>query len=127
MSGAGDVEAAKWGDLPQFAATFTGKVRLTDGSLAFTFDPSLGSPVTNPIGADGLSISLQDAVAVTVDFASKPKAGSYKLAHGFLVNANTVFALSVTGMTGGSTMKLRAASDGLWLDVIPGGTLLTFR
>jgi hypothetical protein len=127
VSGAGDVEAAKWSDLPQLAAAFTGKVRLTDGSLAFTFDPSLGSPVTNPIGANGLSVSLQDAVTVTVNFVSKPKAGSYRFVQGFLVNANTVFALSVTGMTGGSTMKLRAASDGLWLDVIPGGTLISVR
>jgi len=127
VSGAGDVEVAKWNDLPQLAATFTGKVRLTDGNLAFTFDPSRGSPVTNSIGADGLSIALQDAVAVTVHFASTPKAGSYRLAQGTLVNANTAFALSVSGATGGSKMKLRAASDGLWLDVSKSGTLIRLQ
>jgi len=127
LSGAGDVEAAEWDDLPQLAPTFTGKVRLTDGSLAFTIDPLLGSPVTNPIGADDLSMALQDAVAVTVDFASKPNTGSFKLVHGFLVNGNTAFTLSVTGMTGGSKMKLRAAADGLWLDVSKSGTLIIFH
>ena len=124
ISGAGDVEAAEWDDLPQLAPTFTGKVRLTGGSLAFTFDPALGSPVKNPIGTEGLSIALQDAVAVTIDFASNPDAGSFKLVHGTLVNADTVFTLSVTGMTGGSKMKLRAASDGLWLDVSKSGILI---
>lgn len=124
VSGAGDVKAVTWDDLPQLAPTFTGTVLLTGGSLAFTFDPSLGSPVTNPVGVEGLSIELQDAVAVNVDFASKPDAGSYKLVHGSLVNVDTVFSLSVTGMTDGSTMKLRAESDGLWLDVVPSGTLI---
>jgi hypothetical protein len=121
LSGAGDVEAAAWDDLPQLAATFTGKVFLTDGSLVFTFDPSLGSPVTNPIGTEGLSISLQDEVAVTVDFASKPDAGSYKLVYGFLVNTDTVFTLSVTGITGGSTMNFAPSRHVLWLDVVPSG------
>ena len=127
VSGAGDVEAAVWDDLPQLAPTFTGKVLLTGGSLAFTFDPALGSPVTDPIGADDLSLAFQDAVAVTIDFVSNPKAGSYRLVQGALANGDTVFTLSVTGMAGGSKMKLRAAADGLWLDVIPGGTLLSFR
>ena len=124
VSGAGDVKAAAWGDLPQLAPTFTGKVLLTGGSFAFTFDPALGSPVMNPIGADGLSLSLQDSVTVTVDFASIPEAGSYKLVHGSLVNVDTVFTLSVTGVTGGSKVKLRVAEDGLWLDVSSAGTLI---
>ncbi len=124
VSGAGDVKAAAWGDLPQLAPTFTGKVLLTGGSFAFTFDPALGSPVMNPIGADGLSLSLQDSVTVTVDFASIPEAGSYKLVHGSLVNVDTVFTLSVTGVTGGSKVKLHVAEDGLWLDVSSAGTLI---
>ena len=127
VSGAGDVVVAAWSDLPQLAETFTGKVILTGGSLAFTFDMALESPVTNPIGAEGLSLALQDEVAVTVDFASKPNKGSYKLAYGSLVNANTRFTFSVTGMTGGSTIKLRAAADGLWLDVSKSGTLIIFH
>ena len=124
VSGAGDVKAAAWGDLPQLAPTFTGKVLLTGDSLAFALDPALGAPVTNPIGADGLSLALQDAVTVTVDFASIPKAGSYKLVHGSLVNVDTVFTLSVTGVTGGSKVKLHVAEDGLWLDVSSAGTLI---
>jgi hypothetical protein len=63
-------------------------------------------------------------VTVTVAFASKPNAGSYKLIDGTLVNANTLFTLSTTGMTGGSTAKLRTAADGVWLDIIPSGTLI---
>jgi len=124
VSGAGDVKAAAWGDLPQLAPTFTGKVLLTGDSLAFALDPALGAPVTNPIGADGLSLALQDAVTVTVDFASIPEAGSYKLVHGSLVNVDTVFTLSVTGVTGGSKVKLHVAEDGLWLDVSSAGTLI---
>jgi len=124
VSGAGDVAAAEWDDLPQLAETFTGKVLLTGGSLAFSFDPALGAPVMNPIGAVDLSLALQDAVAVTVDFASIPKAGSYKLVYGSLVNAETVFTLSVTGGTGGSQVKLHVAEDGLWLDITSAGTLI---
>ena len=97
---------------------------MTGGSLAFAFDPALEAPVTSPIGADGLSIALQDAVTVTVDFASIPDAGSYRLVHGALVNTETVFTLSVAGVTGGSKVKLRAAEDGLWLDVSSAGTLI---
>ena len=124
VSGAGDVKAAAWDDLPQIAPTFTGRVFLTGDSLAFAFDPALETPVTNPIGAAGLAISLPDAVTVTVAFASKPNAGSYKLIDGTLVNADTLFTLSTTGMADGSTAKLRTAADGVWLDIIPSGTLI---
>ncbi len=124
VSGAGDVKAAAWDDLPQIAPTFTGRVFLTCDSLAFAFNPALETPVTNPIGADGLAISLPDAVTVTVAFASKPNAGSYKLIDGTLVNANTLFTLSTTGMADGATAKLRTAADGVWLDIMPSGTLI---
>ena len=46
VSGAGDVKAAAWDNLPQIAPTFTGRVFLTGDSLAFAFDPVLETPVT---------------------------------------------------------------------------------
>ena len=131
VTGAGMVTAASTALLPKFDANFSGLVSVPlDKGLAFTLaTDGAATTVEGALDLGGGALEIPAGVsAIDVSIAksgTKPKAGSYKLI-GWATKPAVTWNLSLDGWTH-ENCALRAADDGLYLDLGNLGMLLIFR
>ena len=123
VTGSGIVRAPTAAALPSFA-NFDGTGVVAQAAFAFTLDPSATPAVPDALTVP-CALELPAACTATVTCASKPRAGTYTLISAASFARPTTWTLNAAGTAGNATLKLRATSNALLLDVInPSATII---
>jgi len=127
VSGEGAVKVPSLAAMPLFAQGFAGEVEFAASSLLCSFAPGAVEADCAHAFPAGATVKFANALAVNLDFASRPNAGRHLLVAGAIADGTEFVLGAATGLGGKATVKLVKADDGLYAEVCPMGTAVIVR